>query len=190
MQTLKHSRWGYTLILVALAAVLALTGGTWGTSQAAGVNSPEAVPTLTSMDPIQVKAGTSDFIMTIHGENFVDALHTGVRFYQWGTSPTPTLWEFIPATITADTITIEIPSRFVLFPNQFTVLVVNYSVSIPTPTVPPTIPIAEIPMVPYNPNVPPVIPQTKAWEEFSTTQIFTVTNRLYYLPLSLQTTIP
>jgi IPT/TIG domain len=185
MATILRTRWVYTALLGGLVLVLALAGGPWSASQAAGAQAPQAVPTITSIDPDQIGAGQADFEMTITGSGFEDATRTGVRFYQWGTV-FPVFWEFVPETITDDTITITIPARFIRFFNRFSVVVVNYTVPIATvPTVPVIIP--DVPLVPYNPMVPPVIEEGALWEEISDESlIFTIGPNYIYLPVVLR----
>ena len=60
-----NKKWLGTIVVASILLILALMGGTWGTSYAAQTHEAVVVPVINTIDPTRVLAGGSDLLMTI-----------------------------------------------------------------------------------------------------------------------------
>jgi hypothetical protein len=130
-------KWLVSTFLAGTLLSLALVGGRWGTSYAAepGIN---AAPTITSIDPSAVSAGSPDKVMIIIGTNFGSADDTRVWLSD-GVNVSLT-----PITVLSTGISVTIPQSYLVLPKTYSIQVI---VHIPPHTVP------TIPTIPNPPDV-------------------------------------
>jgi hypothetical protein len=148
-------KWFGSIILAGILLVLAIFGGKWGTTYAAGA-SVNVAPLITAINPSSVPVGSPNTWLIIWGSNFGNMddtrvrLTTGVGFDQL----------FTPREIRQDRIIVILPASLLVDPIVYTLTVVK--------STPGTIP--TIPVTPYDEESNPVP--------------FTVFETLYvYLPI-------
>lgn len=136
MNAISKGKWIGSLILASILLILAMIGGTWGTTYAAEVNQ-ELTPVITSITPFEIEVGrTTDVIMRVHGYNFEDENlsleHTSVRLSDGGTDM---ILEVYNNQKFSTDIYVRISASLFTVPNIFYITVVKSTVGT-TPTVP------------------------------------------------------
>ena len=119
MLTKSRTKWGISILLAGILLALSLLGGKWGTTYAAD-NGVNAGPQIDLLDPDQIKAGSSETTIYIHGSGFAnpnngDTSHTAVRIKSNGTDQIlqslvyPTMiWTVVPSSMLTNPITYDI----------------------------------------------------------------------------------
>jgi len=109
------SRWS---LLALVAAVLGFIGGCSSSSS----NSPNATPTVSTVIPSNVTAGSQSFTLFVTGTGFIEG-HEGASFVYWNNSPRSTVFNTATAQLQA-----TIPASDLVTPGIVEVTVAN-----PTP---------------------------------------------------------
>jgi len=133
MFSITKLKWYGSIALAGILLVLAMVGGTWGTSYAADgvLNEP---PVINYIDPHSLPAGTPDHVMIIVGSEFGEAKDE-IRIWIKGIDS-----EYLlePLFVTNTAISVTLPAEMLAVPNTFIVSVIKSKIgTIPTiPTVP------------------------------------------------------
>ncbi|MDO8969625.1 MAG: IPT/TIG domain-containing protein [Saprospiraceae bacterium] len=151
MLSKTNKTWLGTIGLASILMLLAIFGGTWGTSYAAS-SEASAAPVITSIDPVKMPVSGSGVHMVIRGSNFGTLSGTHVWVLQWG-GPAK---EMVILSILSDLIVIDVPGSMTNQPNRSDVGVVTGSGSSTVPTIP-TIPVRKFTFWVYLPTYLPML---------------------------------
>jgi len=132
MFTTSKFKWIGSIILAGTLLVLAIFGGTWGTSYAADA-SVNVAPVISYIDPFAVPVGSPDTIIEIWGSNFGTTTDTRVRLTGGGFDEL-----YPPDEISTGRIVVTIPALLLDQPTLYILTVIkSKSGTIPTiPTIP------------------------------------------------------
>ena len=154
MSATTKIKWSGSIILAGALLVLAMTGGTWGTTYAADP-SLNAAPIIESINPSETYAGSPDCPIKIYGANFGNLSDTRVRITGIGVDQIAR-----PDAISPGKISVVITDTLLIEPTFYIVTVVKST-------------LPSIPTIPLEPK----------WDQESNQIIFTVyEGKTNYLP--------
>ncbi|OGO14581.1 MAG: hypothetical protein A2032_04470 [Chloroflexi bacterium RBG_19FT_COMBO_49_13] len=154
MSATNKIKWSGSIILAGTLLVLAMMGGTWGTTYAAdpGLN---AAPIIDSIDPTGTYARSPDRLIYIYGANFGNQSNTRVRITGIGVDQIARPEDYSPGRII-----VVITDTLLIEPTYYNITVVKST-------------LPSIPTIPLEPE----------WDQESNQVIFTVyEGKTNYLP--------